>query len=724
MSVAFPYAAVGPEAVGGAEVLCTRLERAISSLGHSSVVVAHADSRPAGKLYPTIVPGGTITDETRTVVERAHQRNIERALAENDVALVHMHGFDFHRYTVPEQVPVLVTLHLPPSWYPESVWSLPRNYHFVCVSENQRAASPAAVQHRLRVIPNGVDLPDAALLREHGRYALMLARICPEKNIHTGLDAARLAGMPALLGGAVFPYETHEQYFTAEISPRLTVTGLSHEKHLQGKENGATARFLGPVSGSEKARLLSRAACLLLPSLAPETSSLVAMEALAYGVPVIAMAVGAVPEIVEHGRTGLLIEPGQEAVLRMVDAIRSLPLLDRKVCRAVAEERFAWSRTRDAYAAIFRELTSTCPPILPDANLSSTSSGPVPATEQETPPVRELLVGQITSGDKLHALATEWIALWRSDMNATPFQHPAWLLPWWEQFGPDGDLYALTLRAEHDGPLSGFLPLYYYRQPGTGKRKLLIMGAGTTDYLDGLWRSAQDWAAQRALTYVKSHLAGWDELSLDQIRQDSPLARAASHLSLRLELGEPVSTLDLAEDLPPKIRTNIRRYRRLAESQGVLRCEVVSSADGAHAAFEELVKLHGERWQGRQEPGVLQDSRVLAHHRATLPLLLEAGLLCMFQLRLEEQTIGVLYGLIDSPHVRERRLYLYLIGFASQFAALSPGTLLLDEAYRFAARHACSKVDLLRGGERYKELWGAHTEQTLALRSEPGSPDV
>ncbi len=72
---------------------------------------------------------------------------------------------------------------------------------------------------------------------------------------------------------------------------------------------------------------------------------------------------------------------------------------------------------------------------------------------------------------------------------------------------------------------------------------------------------------------------------------------------------------------------------------------------------------------------------------------------------------------MDAPHIRERRLYLYLIGFAAQFAALSPGTLLLDEAVRYAVAHNCTKVDLLRGGEDYKHLWGAQSNPTLALRS-------
>ncbi len=160
-----------------------------------------------------------------------------------------MHGIDFHRYTVPRGIPVLVTLHLPPSWYPESIWSLPSQYQLLCVSESQRRACLASAQDRVSVIRNGVPMP------AHGAhktgYALLLSRICPEKNLHAGLDAARLAGVPAVLAGETVPYPAHLAYFEHEIKPRL------HD----------TARLVGAVGGARKQALLGEARCLLLPRL-------------------------------------------------------------------------------------------------------------------------------------------------------------------------------------------------------------------------------------------------------------------------------------------------------------------------------------------------------------------------------------------------------------------------------------------------------------------------
>lgn len=337
LSVAYPFAAVGPAAVGGAEQVLHSVERAVVARGWQSYVVAAEGSEVAGQLLPTPLPAGVITEEVRQEVIAAHQRGIDRACAMAAIELVHLHGIDFHLYRIPEQIPVLVTLHLPPAWYPESVWGLPERFHLQCVSESQRRACPSRVQDRLLLVENGVELDvPSDLAAEADGACLMLSRICLEKNLHVGLDAARKAGVPALLCGETFPYEAHLRYLHEEIEPRL----------------GDNARLLGAVGRSRKRALLERARCLLLPTLAPETSSLVAMEALAAGTPVIAFPSGALPEIVEDGRTGFLVRDEHE----MAEAIARVSQLDRAECRREAERRFGRGRMIARYLTVMDEL--------------------------------------------------------------------------------------------------------------------------------------------------------------------------------------------------------------------------------------------------------------------------------------------------------------------------------------------------------------------------------
>src|SRR6185437_15341616 len=123
----------------------------------------------------------------------------------------------------------------------------------------------------------------------------------------------------------------------------------------------------------------------------------------------------------------------------------------------------------------------------------------------------------------LQAIEPEWRALWDSDPHATPFQSPAWLLPWWRQFGQP-ELTAITIRRRHR--LIGLLPFYIYREPRSGGRQLLLIGSGTSDYLDGLLApecSPDD--VLRALHLLRSSIS-WDLASLTQLRPGSRLFQA------------------------------------------------------------------------------------------------------------------------------------------------------------------------------------------------------
>jgi glycosyltransferase involved in cell wall biosynthesis len=266
----------------------------------------------------------------RACVYGACRSAIGNALDELDIDVVHMHGIDFHEYMPPEGVPVLVTLHLPVSWYPEEALKTQRPCtYFNCVSKAQERSLPGGAGPVLR-IENGVDVDFWRTGRTVKKdYALSMGRICPEKGFHIAMDAAGAAGVPFVLAGALFGYKEHEEYFRGYIVPRLS----------------AAARFIGQVGPGRKKSLLSGARCLLAPSLVAETSSLAAMEALASGTPVVAFPNGALAEIVEDGRTGFLVKDEKE----MSFAIRECQGLSREACRRSAAEKFPSSAMVEKY---------------------------------------------------------------------------------------------------------------------------------------------------------------------------------------------------------------------------------------------------------------------------------------------------------------------------------------------------------------------------------------
>ena len=338
LNVAYPLAPVGPDAVGGAEQILTQIDAALVRAGHRSIVVAGESSVAAGELVSTPRVTGELTDAVRRRAQERHRQAVHEALERWPVDIVHMHGIDFHAYLPPPGVPVLVTLHLPPSWYPSEIFRLERTDTCLhCVSRAQRQGCPPDAS-LLPSIENGVPTD---VLRPRGRkrqFAIALGRICPEKGFHLALQAAQRANMPLLLAGEVFHYEEHQRYFRAEIVPRLTTD----------------RRFIGSIGLVRKRRLLAAARCLLVPSLVPETSSLVAMEALACGTPVIAFSSGALSEIVEDGRSGFLVRDEHE----MAEAIRNVDAIDPRVCREVAETRFSAERMCRQYLDVYEQIAA------------------------------------------------------------------------------------------------------------------------------------------------------------------------------------------------------------------------------------------------------------------------------------------------------------------------------------------------------------------------------
>src|SRR5690242_5582455 len=124
LSVAYPLAPTGPDAVGGSEQVLTALDRALVAAGHKSIVLAMDGSKAEGELVTYSGPpaGEPITEAVCTVQRRKVDRAMRRILQRRAVDIIHMHGLDFHFYLPPPGVPVLATLHLPPDWYPPRVW--------------------------------------------------------------------------------------------------------------------------------------------------------------------------------------------------------------------------------------------------------------------------------------------------------------------------------------------------------------------------------------------------------------------------------------------------------------------------------------------------------------------------------------------------------------------------------------------------------------------------
>jgi glycosyltransferase involved in cell wall biosynthesis len=345
LSVAYPFAPVDPDAVGGAEQVLSALDAALVATGHRSTVLAAAESRVAGRLVAVDVGSGGLTEGRMARAREQFSSTLLRLLAGHDFDLVHFHGCDCGAYLsaapLPSTPPRLVTLHVPSDWYAPALFRAGLGLSFVCVSQCQRDQLPRELPVRA-TIDNGVDLarwrPSA---EPNGDHVLCLGRISPEKGFDRALRAARAADVPLLLAGQVYAYPEHQRHFAQQIEPLLD----------------ERRRFVGPVAGVVKRRLLARARCLAVTSRVSETSSLVTMEALACGTPVVVASPGAPASLIEQGATGLLAAD-EGALARAFEQVLGL---DRAACRLSAERRFDVRRMTARYLELYQELASERP---------------------------------------------------------------------------------------------------------------------------------------------------------------------------------------------------------------------------------------------------------------------------------------------------------------------------------------------------------------------------
>ena len=352
-------------------------------------------------------------------------------------------------------------------------------------------------------------------------------------------------------------------------------------------------------------------------------------------------------------------------------------------------------------------------------------SCPDPADSRVLSVPHGLALRVLRSTEELEAFVPQWIELWHSDLHRTPFQRPEWLLPWWRQFGQPG-LRAVAVYA--GARLLALLPFYIYTDPASHERQLLLLGAGTSDYLDGVYAPECTPAHVLSALALLRDDAAWDVAQLTQLRAHSPLMQALCALGPERAIaraGESCSrcaALPMGQ-LPSKLRADVRYFLNTAGGRAKVTL-AVAGADSLLEDFETLVRLHTERWEHAGEPGVLADPLVLAWHREALPLLQASGLLRLYVLRREAEVIAVLYAMADPDDApapadggagSARTAYFYLMGHAAQHAKIRPGTLLTALGIEHAAGEGITIIDMLRGNETYKKFWHAQPSPTCGF---------
>lgn len=318
-----------------------------------------------------------------------------------------------------------------------------------------------------------------------------------------------------------------------------------------------------------------------------------------------------------------------------------------------------------------------------------------------------LEVAEIRDAAEVVTLELEWWELWRRSPLATPFQAPAWLMPWWRAFNP-GELLIITFRAS--GRLVGLAPFYI------SERTILQLGDPVSDYLDML---ADPEYVREVANALAEHLVGtsipWSRWEMTELPPGAA-ARTCPCPSLCQEESEVCSyspVLDLPEHpvsvqqlLPLQRRRALRKSLNRASRRGIE--FITADIESASSFLDLLIELHGARWESREQRGELADPRLQRFHGEAVPLLMKAGIVRLSVLRIGGKPAAASYCFLH-----RHRSYGYMMGFDPEFAHESPGALLVACSVGQAMREGAREFDFLRGQESYKYEWGAKDRANL-----------
>ena len=326
---------VPPAGYGGTERVVSNLTEELVRQGHEVTLFASGDSETSARLVASTPRALRLDDDV--IDPLAHMVvQLEQVAAQSDrFDVIHWH-LDYFHFPMSRRlgVPQLTTLHgrldiadLQP------VYEEFRDMPLVSISDDQR--SPLAGANWIGTVHHGLRPDEFEPSFEPGKYLAFLGRISPEKRADRAIEVARRVGMPLRIGAKVD--EADQVYFEENIEPLL---GPDH------------VEWVGEVAGKDKENLLRHAAALVFPIDWAEPFGLVMIEAMACGTPVIAYGSGSVPEVVDHGVSGFIVDSIDESVA----AIERLGELDRRAVRAQFEERFSAERMTREYVELYRGL--------------------------------------------------------------------------------------------------------------------------------------------------------------------------------------------------------------------------------------------------------------------------------------------------------------------------------------------------------------------------------
>jgi glycosyltransferase involved in cell wall biosynthesis len=315
--------------------LCYWLVEGLVARGHEVVLVAAGEDHTSARLARSyeVPPTARLG---QALPELVHAATAYEALRVYDLDLVHDHSAAGPLLAPARPVPTVVTAHGPVDGeLGEYYRHLSGAIDLVAISDDQRRAAPDLPW--VATVHNAIPVAEYPFEADKDDFCLFLGRMSPDKGPDLAIAAARAAGRPLVIAGKCNE-ESEKRFFEERVAPLL----------------GPDIDWIGEADAETKKRLLARAWCLVFPICWREPFGIVMAEAQACGTPVVTLARGSAPEVVEHGVTGFVCSEPKE----LPAAIERAGELDRGACRRRAEELFDVPVMVEAYERVYRDVVA------------------------------------------------------------------------------------------------------------------------------------------------------------------------------------------------------------------------------------------------------------------------------------------------------------------------------------------------------------------------------
>ena len=336
---------IPPKKYGGTERILYHLTEELVKRGHEVTLFASGDTKTSGRLVSVVPkPLREMQGEQDIYGFNVHSlMNTGLAYAMQDqFDIIHDHNPHVGLPTANiSRTPVVVTWHGPYDERMHKYFNLLRKPHLVSISRSQ--ARLAGGLEFAGTVYNGLAMEHYPFGEQARDYLLFVGRIDKEKGVHHAMDVAIRLGKKLIIAAKLDDQvPVIKEYFDAEIAPRL-------------KKYPRLLRWIGEVDEQERNDLMKDALCLLHAVTWPEPFGLTMIEAMACGCPVVAFNLGSIPEVVQNGLTGFVVEN----VDGMIEAVKRIKTISRSTCRAYALGTFSATRMADGYEEVYNRILAT-----------------------------------------------------------------------------------------------------------------------------------------------------------------------------------------------------------------------------------------------------------------------------------------------------------------------------------------------------------------------------